>query len=164
METISEYQKQALEFLENTKTRIFATKKNTASNERGTYYTYDVLLIRDKDTNICNTVPRDDIFYSDCSNISAKSEIHNAKKGYKFEFSGSIYNFENDIKLNAYSILACLSCSAYEIYDFEDWCLEYGYDSDRISHSKIYQACLKEHFSLKKMFSSSELEQLQQIQ
>lgn len=43
---------------------------------------------------------------------------------------------------------------------FSDWCSDYGYDDDRISHRGIYEACVKNTKRLRRIFSRDELETL----
>lgn len=43
---------------------------------------------------------------------------------------------------------------------FSDWCSDYGYDDDKISHREIYEACAKNTKRLRRIFSRDELETL----
>lgn len=160
---LSKYEIQANEFLDNTKTRIFARAMCKESNKYGEYIKYQVSIIRDRNNNICDSVPRQDIFYCNCPNINPR-EYMDKNKGYLFEFSDCIDNCTKNIRPNVYDILSCLSHSAYDIELFEDWCMNFGYDSDSRKAYSIYQACLDEHLQLKKLFSHKELELLQEIQ
>jgi hypothetical protein len=63
---------------------------------------------------------------------------------------------------NAYDILACLQ--KYDAGSFEDFCGDFGYDTDSRSAKKTYKAVLKEYQIVCALWSDSEIEQLQEIQ
>lgn len=65
-------------------------------------------------------------------------------------------------KPTAYDILACLT--KYNPYTFEDFCSEYGYDTDSRRAKKTYKAVQKEYNSLAAMYSDSEMELMAEIQ
>lgn len=65
------------------------------------------------------------------------------------------------LKPGAYDILACLSL-VYED-NFEDWCDSYGYDSDSKTADKTYTACIEQDRQLRRLFTTEELEQLEEI-
>ncbi len=60
-----------------------------------------------------------------------------------------------------YDVLACLDV----LYDdsFEDFCSNFGYDTDSITGEKIYNACLEQSNQLKILFNDKELEKLAEI-
>lgn len=62
----------------------------------------------------------------------------------------------------AYDVLACLE--KYEHADFEDFCSNYGYDTDSIKALKTYEACKAEYQALQALFSDEEMELLREIQ
>ena len=62
----------------------------------------------------------------------------------------------------AYDILACLT--KYDPYTFEDFCSEYGYDTDSRRAKKTYKAVQKEYNSLAAMYSDLEMELMAEIQ
>ena len=61
----------------------------------------------------------------------------------------------------AYDVLACLQ--KYDIGTFEDFCSEFGYDTDSRSALKTYEACKEEFTNLQTLFTDSEIELLQEI-
>lgn len=61
----------------------------------------------------------------------------------------------------AYDVLACIT--KYDPGTFEDFCSEFGYDTDSRSAEKIYKAVVKEFDNICKLFTDSEIEQLQEI-
>ena len=96
--------------------------------------------------------------------------IKNKNGSWTFEFGDSISNTEKYRAATAnqkkyaptpYSILACLNLNYSE--DFEDFCSEYGYDTDSRAAYKIYKAVLKESANIKRMFNEEEIEQLSEI-
>ena len=63
---------------------------------------------------------------------------------------------------NEYNVLACLQ--KYDIGTFEDFCDEFGYDTDSKTAEKTYNAVCDEYKQLCAIFSDDEMEQLQEIQ
>jgi hypothetical protein len=63
---------------------------------------------------------------------------------------------------SAYDVLSCLNKS--EVGDFEDFCSNYGYDTDSRKAEKTYLALLEEWKNLKMLYSDEELNLLQEIQ
>jgi hypothetical protein len=63
---------------------------------------------------------------------------------------------------NAYDILACLTKS--DPGTFEDFCSEFGYDTDSKRAEKTYNAVLNEWKNVQSLFTDKEIEQLQEIQ
>lgn len=61
----------------------------------------------------------------------------------------------------AYDILACLT--KYDPGTFENFCGDFGYDTDSRSAVKVYKAVRKEWNNVSKLFTESEIEQLQEI-
>ncbi len=56
-------------------------------------------------------------------------------------------------KPTAEEVLECLAMDAEgieNVFSFEDWCAEYGYDSDSRRAEKIYNACLRQTEELRK--------------
>lgn len=60
-----------------------------------------------------------------------------------------------------YSVLACLT--KYEVGSFENFCDEFGYDSDSITAKKTYKAVAKEYDKMCGLFNNEDLELLQLI-
>jgi len=61
-----------------------------------------------------------------------------------------------------YDILACLT--KYDPGTFEDFCSEFGYNTDSISAEKTYKAVCDEWLNVSRLFNDSEIELLQEIQ
>ena len=60
-----------------------------------------------------------------------------------------------------YDILACLT--KYDPETFEDFCSEFGYDTDSRSAKKTYKAVVKEWNGIVSLFDDNELELLREI-
>jgi len=60
-----------------------------------------------------------------------------------------------------YSILACLT--KYDPYSFEDFCGEYGYNTDSISANKIYEVVQNEWNHIQSLYTDEEIELLREI-
>ena len=82
----------------------------------------------------------------------------NGKK-YTFNFGQSIAAGSKEPTM--YDILTCLE--KYESRDFEDFCSNYGYDSDSIKALKTYKAVYKEYKAVVRLFGDI-MEELQEIQ
>lgn len=61
-----------------------------------------------------------------------------------------------------YDLLACLQ--KYEVGTFENFCANFGYDTDSRRAKKTYKAVLKEYAQVCTIFSPKELEEMQEIQ
>lgn len=106
-------------------------------------------------------------------NRKYRIKLTKGNKEFTFAFHDSVYNYQNNKKLNKldtlYSVLLDMSC-----YDnargFEDFANEFGYElynDDYTGYNKkalrIYNACEKTSNSLHKLFNNAELEKLQEI-
>ena len=61
-----------------------------------------------------------------------------------------------------YGVIACLQ--KYDVGNFEDFCSEFGYDEDSRKAEKVYKAVLDEYQHVCMLFTSDELELMQEIQ
>ena len=76
---------------------------------------------------------------------------------------GVSYQIKKQEKIpNAYTILTCLT--KYDPGTFQDFCSEFGYDTDSRKAEKTYHAVMKEYSDLSKIFSVEELEEMSEIQ
>ena len=64
-------------------------------------------------------------------------------------------------KPSAYDVLVCLT--KHDPGTFEDFCGDYGYDSDSISANRVYAAVVDGYKALSRLFTAGELEQLAEI-
>ena len=79
-------------------------------------------------------------------------------KSYTFEFGQSIVNGSTDPSM--YNVLACLT--KYYVGSFEDFCSEFGYDTDSRKAERTYKAVCKEFAAVERLFSDV-MEELQEI-
>lgn len=130
-----EYEKQAKEFCDKTKTNI---------------YINFVDCVRDP--------------FEDGSNNYAnkyKVIIKRNNKQMTVIFTDSIYNCYNGKEPTVYDILSCLT--KYDPYNFEDFCYEFGYDLNSRKAYKTYLAVQKEYDNIMRLFDDV-IEELQEIQ
>lgn len=80
------------------------------------------------------------------------------KNEYGFDFWGSIVDKEKNRKPTEASILSCLIPCGSET--FEDFCDEFGCDSDSMNAFKSFQAQKKQDDAVRKLFTSDEIESL----
>ena len=99
-----------------------------------------------------------------------KDNLHNQykvilKRGLKqmqFDFWDSIHNTQNGLKPTTYDVIACLEW--YQIFDFEDFCFNFGYDTDSIKAFNIYTECQKQQKELFELIPEEEIrEQIREI-
>ena len=94
----------------------------------------------------------------------SKNLIHHVKSdsGYAFMNNGESDVIHYPKAPTAYDILACLH--KYDVGSFEDFCSEFGYDSDSRKAEKIYNAVVNEYTQLCALFTDSEMEEMSEIQ
>jgi hypothetical protein len=73
-----------------------------------------------------------------------------------------LYSLVAGKKPSLYNVLTCLQ--KYEVGTFEDFCSEFGYDTDSRRAKKIYKAVSKEYANMKALFDDNELRILSVIQ
>jgi hypothetical protein len=129
------YQQQAIEFLNATGTTFTASFK-----EYGYYFPDD----------------------KDCRDIFTCT-LKNGKHKYRFTFGQSIAEStgNGDNKPTAYDVLATME--KYDIGSFENFCSEFGYDTDSRKAYKTYKSVMKEWENVEKLFTPEQLEMLQEI-
>lgn len=62
------------------------------------------------------------------------------------------------IKSLLYTILCCCKSDFYIPIDFDDFCLEFGYNNDSIKAKRVWEECLKQSSKLQKIFLEKEVE------
>lgn len=91
----------------------------------------------------------------DIYRITLKNKLHT----YRFNFGQSIAN--TGAAPRPYDVLACLQ--KYEVGTFENFCGDFGYDTDSRSAYKIYKAVMKEWKNVELLFTPEQIEELQEI-
>lgn len=92
-----------------------------------------------------------------CKDFSANwwHDIYRVKisrnhKSYSFDFTQSKNDTDNGIRPTKYDILACVTKSDPE--DFEWFCKEFGYDQFEDSSKRTYKAVQKEYHNILRIF------------
>lgn len=98
----------------------------------------------------------DDKEKRDIWKITLKNDNHR----FAFSFGQSISG--QGTEPAPYDILSCLT--GYDPESFEDFCANYGYDSDSRKAYKTYLAVVKEYENVCKLFTPEQIELLQEIQ
>jgi len=81
-------------------------------------------------------------------------------KSFTFKFGDSINNTQNGEEPSVYDVLACVQ--KYDCGTFENFCSEFGYDTDSRKAEKTYKAVCREFKGINRVFGDV-LEQLQEI-
>ena len=85
----------------------------------------------------------------------------------RFKFSSKHFRIESFDKIiypkipDAYDILACME--KYDVGSFEDFCNEFGYDTDSRNAEKIYNSVKEQYTKLQTLFNQEEIEELAEI-
>jgi hypothetical protein len=77
-------------------------------------------------------------------------------------FWGSMNDREKGVSPVAYDLLACIT--KYDPDTFENFCREFGYDTDSRKAEKTYEAVKEEYAKVSFFFTAEEIEELQEIQ
>ena len=87
--------------------------------------------------------------------------LQRGKRRFSFTFGQSIVNTDTGTEPSAYDVLSCLT--KYDVGSFENFCSEFGCDTDSRSAEKVYKAVLKEYAGVKRIWTEKEIEKLQEI-
>lgn len=143
METITEYDKQAQKFLKKTNTSFKAE-----------FDKHDKYFPGDKESR--------DIYNITLSTHGRVKHKVVPTGSYTFTFGQSIVNTEKNKRPTPYDVLSCVE--KYDPESFEDFCSNYGYDTDSRSAEKTYRACKEQFLSISELYTEEELELLRDIQ
>ena len=80
-----------------------------------------------------------------------KCRLSRNRKSYTFNFGQSIANGSKEPTM--YDVLSCLQ--KYDCGTFENFCDEYGYDTDSRKAERIYKGCVKEYNAIVRLFGDS---------
>lgn len=83
---------------------------------------------------------------------------------FSFDFWDSIAAREAGKPLTDYGVLSCISLEAFAPETFEDFCSDFGYDSDSRKAMRTFKALRKMADKMQAFFTPEELEQLAEIQ
>jgi len=178
----TDYQKQANDFLQSTNT-LFSVKflrhgKHFDDDKDGEYRDiYEITLSKGKRTYTFEFGQsiKDSGFYYQYKTSKTKFPIdkkyllkeNKSKLLMHIKMKNSSFVPHLDIihypeTPTAYDVLACLT--KYEPGTFENFCSEYGYDTDSRKAEKAYNAVKEEYLNVSRLFTEEEIEQLQEIQ
>ena len=133
--TMTDYEKQAQAFLEKTGTTFEAV-----FSHNGKYFP------EDKGTR-------------DIYNIT----LRRGERSYTFQFGQSIANSgKKGTSPVPYDVLSCLTKRSPGL--FEEFCSDFGYDTDSRRAESTYQKVMEEWLHLTRLFSATELEEMEEIQ
>lgn len=134
--TTTDYQKQAIDFLNATNTALIVTFKY-----------YGTMPLWEDNTN------------RDVFSCVLKNDLH--KFRFTFGQSQNDSTGNGDNKPTAYDVLSCLT--KYDPGTFENFCGDFGYDIDSRKAYKTYKAVMKEWKNIELLFTPEQLEQLAEI-
>lgn len=175
MKEISDYDKQALKFLETTKTTfkaVFLKNDFYFEGDKEKRDIYTISLKRGEREYIFKfgnsiNASGEYIFFGKAGHeaIHLKTNVA-GKKILRYE--GVALNGGNSQKNKdfeeptPYMVLA--SMQKYDPSSFKDFCSEFGYNEDSRSAERTYKAVQEEFNNLKMLFSDDEIEKMQEIQ
>ena len=157
----SKYTKQAQDFLNKTKTTLeidYIGHGHHFDDDKETRDIYRFTLIRDGRKYTAKFGQ---------SIVRSGTAKENFKTSDAFRRSGKFTpskpeHFERKRQApTAYDILACLT--KYEVGTFEDFCSEFGYDTDSRKAEKVYFAVQQEYAGLCRIWNAKEREELAEI-
>ncbi len=90
-----------------------------------------------------------------------KFTLKRGERQFTGTFGDSINNTGKGLKPTKYDILSCLT--KYNPGTFDDFCSEFGYDTDSKKAETTYQAVTKEYLNLCNLYSEAEMEELAEI-
>ncbi len=159
---MNKYEKQAEDFLKSSGVIFYAEKtvpqKSPRWAEDGKHgIHYNITLAKIDTTKQLDFIGR----YQDM--------IHAIIKEIEFSFWGSIHDKEEarhsmrsiSKKPTPYDVLASVY---YPVEDFEDFCASFGYDEDSRKAEKTYKDIIELNKKIESIFTSEQLEKLQEIQ
>jgi len=160
---MNEYQKQALDFLSECKAFMeirfshIGKAEHWKDNQLREVYNFTITTPHGSYTST---------FYDCVHNYQRKLEIDKKLSNtMKYGLIGkeiiALKKERETLKPREYDILACLD--GYSPDTFENWCSNFGYDTDSITAAKIYIECQKQYDGLRKIFTSEQLEKLCEI-
>lgn len=175
METSTDYNVQALDFLNATNTKMTAEFIENGKHFDDDKHNRDIYKVTFKRGNRKFSV-------SFGQSLANSTKLVDVKTGNEFTMDGEClkgklkildvdryrYALGRDLKEvkgtppTAYDVLACLEKYGYE--DFEDFCATFGYDTDSRRAKKIFKSVQKEYDNVCKLWSDEEIEQLREIQ
>jgi len=176
MTTLSNYDKQASDFLAKTGATIdiqFLKHAKHFDSDTEPRDIYTVTIKRGNRSytfNFGNSLNDSGFYYTkgrqkisiDRKYLNATNLVAIIKKSdWGFVNNGKSDMIHKPVTPTVYCVLACLQ--KYDVGEFEDFCSEFGYNTDSRQAEKTYKAVKNEYTQLCTLFTDSELEELQEI-
>ena len=173
---LSEYYIQANEFLEKTNTELKIIFKENAKyfyDDKEPRDIYNCTLTRGSrsynftfgqsinDSGFYVTIGRTK-HPLPISKLKDKNIISFIRLNINSNFIPKVDKIHYPVPPSPYDILASLE--KYDYRSFEDFCSEFGYDTDSRNAEKIYNACKDQYLHLISLYSEEEMEMLKDIQ
>lgn len=141
-------------------------RNTTKDNVMNTYYDKQAMdFLKSTNTDLTIKFIKNDYHFD---GDKEKRDIYKftfkrGSRSFYGQFGQSISDIiHKPIEPTAYDILACLT--KYDPGTFEDFCREFGYDTDSRSAEKTYNAVCEEYEKVKTIWTDAEIEQLAEIQ
>lgn len=90
-----------------------------------------------------------------------KATIKTERGQMTVDFWDSVYNMTHGETPTEYDIFTCLE--KYEVYDFCEWCGEYGYDTDSRRAYRLWCLCRRQWVSVQRVFTDEQIAELREI-
>ena len=173
------YEKQATDFLEKTGCKMTITYKENRKyfpGDKETRDVYDVKIERGKrvwEFEFGNSIKDSEFVavygktkYPIPENLRGKSNSEitlYVKCNLQSDF-GTVKadHIKRPVPPSEYSVLACIT--KWDPGSFDDFCSEYGYDSDSKTANRVYAAVCEEYLNVCRIWNDSEIEELCEIQ
>lgn len=175
METLTDYNAQALDFLKATNTEMTVEFIENGKHFEDDKHNRDIYKVTFKrgnrkfsirfgqslinSTKIVDTVMGNE-YTTDGRSLKGNTRITDMER-YRSALGRQLQDVKGTSP-TAYDVLTCLEKYGYE--DFEDFYANLGYDTDSRKAEKIYKAVQKEYDNVCKLWSDEEIEQLREIQ
>lgn len=167
---MSDYEKQANDFLSKTNTTLTVVYKKHDKHfidDKESRDIYEITLSRGtrKYTfNFGQSIYHSKEFMINTANyptyVTKKEMLDDCiKKGYPIRYATKNPKFKAP---TAYDVLSCLE--KYDIGTFENFCDEFGYDTDSMKAFKTYEAVGEAYKQVAILFNEAELKELAEIQ
>jgi hypothetical protein len=169
------YEKQATDFLEKTGCKMTITYKENRKyfpDDKGKRDVYEIEIVRGSRKwkfEFGNSIA-DSGFYAMTGKRRTEIDLKWLAKSdwdLRFTIGGGHGQVKSDYihrpkAPSSYSILACLT--TYDVGTLEDFCSEFGYDSDSKTADRVYAAVCEEYLNVCRIWNDSEIEELCEIQ
>lgn len=172
---ISSYEQQALDFLQSTNTTFkaeFLKYGKHFDDDKEDRDIYSITLTRGQRSftfNFGQSLNDSGFYYTVGSNKIMldrkelnRKDLKTSIKMRNNSFIPTLDKIHYPVTPSAYDVLACLT--KYDPGTFENFCSEFGYDTDSRKAEKTYKAVVDEWKNIQALFTDSEIEQLQEIQ